>query len=100
MNTRQLGFLSMLGILAAGRATAQGAPSAPVVSEQHSGTSTRLQAVSAVNERVVWVSGVRATWARTVDGGATWVADSMPRPDSWLEFRDVHAVSADRAWLL
>jgi photosystem II stability/assembly factor-like uncharacterized protein len=24
----------------------------------------------------------------------------MKAPDSWLEFRDVHAVSADRAWLL
>ena len=100
MNSRQLALFVVLGLLAAGRAMAQGAPSAPVVTEQHSGTTARLQAVSAVDERVVWVSGVRATWARTLDGGATWVADSMRGPDSWLEFRDVHAASADRAWLL
>ena len=89
----------MLGILAAGQSAAQGAPPAPILTEQHSGTSARLQAVSAVNERVVWVSGIRATWARTADGGATWASDSM-KTDSWIEFRDVHAVSADRAWLL
>ncbi|HTK31802.1 MAG TPA: hypothetical protein VL332_07545 [Candidatus Saccharimonadaceae bacterium] len=92
-------LVGMLGILTVERATAQGGPTAPVVTEQHSGTSARLQAVSAVSERVVWVSGIRATWARTLDGGATWVADSM-KADAWLEFRDVHAVSADRAWLL
>ena len=99
MNTRLLALVGLLGVLAAERATAQGAPLAPVVTEQHSGTSALLQAVSAVDERVVWASGHRATWARTVDGGATWVADSM-KSDSWLEFRDVHAASADRAWLL
>jgi photosystem II stability/assembly factor-like uncharacterized protein len=100
MNTRLLALVGTLGMLAAQRTTAQVAPSTPILTEQHSGTSARLQAVSAVNERVVWVSGVRATWARTLDGGATWAADSMKGPDSWMEFRDVHAVSADRAWLL
>jgi photosystem II stability/assembly factor-like uncharacterized protein len=84
----------------AGRAKAYGATPGPVVMEQHSGTTARLQAVSAVNDRVAWVSGIRATWARTLDGGATWTADSMSSADSWLEFRDVHAASADRAWLL
>jgi len=95
---RVVAIVGMLGMLAAGRARAHGAAPAPVVTEQNSGTRARLQAVSAVSERVVWASGIRATWARTLDGGATWVADSMA--DSWLEFRDVHAVSADRAWLL
>jgi photosystem II stability/assembly factor-like uncharacterized protein len=100
MNTGLLALIGMLGMVAAGRAMAQAPPAAPVVTEQHSGTSALLQAVSAVDERVVWVSGHRATWARTLDGGATWVADSMKSPDSWLQFRDVHAVSADHAWLL
>lgn len=53
----------------------------------------------AVDERVVWVSGQRGTWARTTDGGATWVSGRVPGADS-LEFRDVHATSADTAWLL
>ena len=100
VNTRRLILVATLGLLAAGRATAESALPAPVLTEQKSGTTARLQAVSVVSERVVWASGVRATWARTLDGGATWRADSMAGPDSWLEFRDVHAVSADRAWLL
>jgi photosystem II stability/assembly factor-like uncharacterized protein len=58
-----------------------------------------LQAVSAVDERTVWVSGVAGTYARTVDGGATWVAGVVPGADS-LQFRDVHAVSADTVYLL
>ena len=66
---------------------------------QESGTDVLLQAVSAVDENVVWVSGHGGTWARTLDGGATWVARVMPGADT-LQFRDVHALDADRAWLL
>jgi len=98
MNARMRVLLGMLVLIASRRASSDGSPPAPVVTEQHSGTTARLQAVCAVNERVAWASGIRATWARTLDGGATWVADSMA--DSWLEFRDVYASSADRAWLL
>jgi photosystem II stability/assembly factor-like uncharacterized protein len=58
-----------------------------------------LIGVHAVDERVVWVSGQRGTWVRTTDGGATWTTGRVPGADS-LEFRDVHAVSADTAWLL
>ena len=66
---------------------------------QTSGTSALLQAVSPVSDRVVWVSGHRGTWARTLDGGANWVTGSVPGADS-LQFRDVHAASADSAWLM
>ncbi|HTM58178.1 MAG TPA: hypothetical protein VL123_07160 [Candidatus Udaeobacter sp.] len=97
MTTRVLALIGIL-VIPAGPADAHGGPSRPVVTVQHSGTTARLQAVSAVNERVAWASGIRATWSRTLDGGATWSADSMG--DSWLEFRDLYAVSADRAWLL
>lgn len=76
------------------------AAAAPLLEEQTSGTTALLQAVSAVNDRVVWVSGHRATWARTTDGGATWQVGAMTGPDSVLQFRDVHAVSADEAYLL
>jgi photosystem II stability/assembly factor-like uncharacterized protein len=58
-----------------------------------------LQAVSAVNASVVWVSGHRGTFARTTDGGLTWRAGVVPEADS-LQWRDVHAVSADTAYLL
>ncbi len=71
----------------------------PILEAQSSGTTALLQAVSVVDENIVWVSGHRATYARTVDGGATWEAGVVPGPDS-LQFRDVHAVDAKTAYLL
>jgi len=75
-----------------------GAPT-PVLERQASGTAALLQAVSPVDENVVWVSGHRGTWGRTLDGGATWTTGVVPGADT-LQFRDVHAHSADIAWLL
>lgn len=66
---------------------------------QTSNTTALLIAVSAVNDRVVWVSGSRGTYVRTTDGGATWKAGQVPGADS-LQFRDVHAVDANTAYLL
>jgi len=68
-------------------------------STQDSGTSERLIAVSPVSDRVVWAGGTGGTYLRTTDGGATWSAGTVPGADS-LQFRDVHAVSADAAYLL
>lgn len=70
------------------------------ITKQESHTTALLQAVRAVDDTVVWVSGHRATWVRTVDGGRTWVAGTMTGPDSTLQFRDVEAVSATTAYLL
>jgi len=64
-----------------------------------SGTTQRLQAISAVNEDVVWVSGLGGTYVRTVDGGATWTAAVVSGADT-LQFRDVHAFDAETAFLL
>jgi len=71
----------------------------PRVELQHSGVDVLLQAVSPVNESVVWVSGHGGTWLRTLDGGASWSGGTVPDADT-LQFRDVHAISADVAWLL
>jgi photosystem II stability/assembly factor-like uncharacterized protein len=71
----------------------------PTLVPQVSGTASLLQAVSPVSEDIVWVSGHRGTYARTTNGGGTWVAEIVPGADS-LQFRDVHAVSADVAYLL
>ena len=71
----------------------------PILKHQTSGTTVLLQAVSVVDDRVVWVSGHGATFARTVDGGETWVPGVVPGPDT-LQFRDVYAVSAETAYLL
>lgn len=71
----------------------------PVLDVQQSGTTALLQAVSAVDERIVWVSGHAGTYVRTLDGGETWVAGRVPGADT-LQFRDVHAIGADTAWLM
>lgn len=73
---------------------------APTVLDQVSGTTALLQAVSAVNERTLWVSGHRATVLRTTDGGATWLMRPVTGADSTLQFRDVHALSDKVAWVL
>ncbi len=72
---------------------------APTITEQVSGTTAGLIAVSAVNEQVVWVSGTRGTVLRTLDGGDTWSIRPVPGGEQ-LQFRDIHAVSADTAWVL
>src|SRR2546427_5496323 len=63
------------------------------ITEQQSHATALLQAVSAVDDSVVWVSGHQATWVRTVDGGRTWAPGAMTGPDSALELRDVEAAS-------
>jgi photosystem II stability/assembly factor-like uncharacterized protein len=67
--------------------------------EQTSGTTALLIAVSPVNENVVWASGSLGTWLRTTDGGITWRSGRVAGADS-LQFRDVHAVDASTAYLL
>jgi photosystem II stability/assembly factor-like uncharacterized protein len=66
---------------------------------QTSGTTALLIAVSPVNDQIAWLSGARGTYVRTTDGGTTWRAGQVPGADS-LQFRDVHAVDANTAYLL
>ncbi len=98
MNARRLLALVPLVILVQA-ATGPDGWRPPKVEQQVSGTTARLQAVWAVDERVVWASGTRGTFTRTTDGGTTWRAGTVPGADS-LEFRDVHAFDADHAVLL
>ena len=94
LSARRLAVLvSLLGCTNASPAAA------PQLTEQHSGVTVRLQAVSPVDASVVWASGVHGTWLRTTDGGNSWTHGVVSGADS-LEFRDVHAVSADVAYLL
>lgn len=71
----------------------------PLLEPQRSGTDALLIGIGVVDDSVVWVSGARGTWLRTLNGGATWAAGMVPGADS-LQFRDVHAVSATTAYLL
>ncbi len=72
---------------------------APTLTPQQSGTTSRLQAISPVNARVAWASGVNGTFVVTTDGGDTWRAGVVPGAEA-LEFRDVEAVSDRVAYLM
>ncbi len=94
-----LGPLIVLSACSRPVSTVAPAPPRLVLETQQSGTTALLQAVSAVNDTVVWVSGHKGTWLRTLDGGATWHVGKVAGADS-LQFRDVQAVSADTAFLM
>ena len=55
-----------------------------------SGTSASLRGLSVVDDSIAWASGTRGTVIRTLDGGNTWIADSIPGAGSM----DLRAVSA------
>src|SRR6267378_2352679 len=42
------------------------------------GPHTSLRGLSAVNDKIVWVSGSAGTVGRTFDGGATWTWSTVP----------------------
>jgi photosystem II stability/assembly factor-like uncharacterized protein len=63
-----------------------------------SGCTTDLRGVSAPGGTVVWATGAKGTILRTLDG-LHWEARPAPEGDT-LDFRDVHALDAQRAWVL
>lgn len=71
----------------------------PSLTAQTAGTAASFIGMSPVDENIVWISGTQGTYARTVNGGATWQAGVVPGADS-LQFRDVYAVDATTAYLL
>lgn len=72
---------------------------APALTTQTSGSEALFIGISPVDDHVVWISGTGGTFGRTLDGGATWQIAVVPGADS-LQFRDVHAVDAETAYLL
>jgi len=74
-------------------------PALPRWEEQKSGTAARLRGVSAVDENVVWASGSNGTVVKTIDGGLNWQL-SVVAGAAGLDFRDVHAVNANTAYVL
>src|SRR5207237_3688887 len=55
--------------------------------------------LSAVDEKIAWASGSNGTFVRTTDSGAHWQANVVPAAAD-LDFRDVHGVDANTAYLL
>jgi len=72
---------------------------AQTLTVQTSNTTAGLRGVWAVSDKIVWASGTKGTYLRTLDGGATWTAAAVPDAQN-LDFRDVQGVDADTAFLL
>jgi photosystem II stability/assembly factor-like uncharacterized protein len=66
---------------------------------QSSGTNAEFRGLAAISPTVVWASGTRGRVARTTDGGRTWTIDSVPEATG-LDFRDIAARGAARAWAM
>ena len=58
------------------------------------GSAASLRGISAVSDRVVWVSGSGGTILRTTDGGGTW--ESMKGLPADLDFRAIHTYDGKR----
>ena len=62
-------------------------------------TKASLRGLSVVSENVVWASGTGGTILRTVDGGKTWSIIKVPGAEK-LDFRDIEAFDAEKAYIL
>ncbi|MBL0940612.1 MAG: oxidoreductase [Gemmatimonadaceae bacterium] len=71
----------------------------PRITPVTSGVTPLLQSVHAAGDSVVWAAGHRGTVLRSRDAGRTWEKLPTPSGDS-LEYRDVHGMGADTAWIL
>jgi len=90
-------LLATLGATAQGIWVSQATNFTPV--------SSGVRYISAVDTNVVWICSYdgsgggasRQDFSRTVDGGATWTAGTVPCPTSH-DWSMINAVSADSAW--
>src|SRR5215467_8957790 len=67
--------------------------------EQETDVKVRLRGVSTLDLKTAWASGNNGTFLRTADGGAHWEAGTVPSATD-LDFRDVHGVDANTAYLM
>ncbi|MHC1703290.1 MAG: WD40/YVTN/BNR-like repeat-containing protein [Tenuifilaceae bacterium] len=55
-----------------------------------------LRGVDVLDDKIVWVSGSKGTFARSIDAGLSWQSGTINN-DTLLDFRDIHAFSAESA---
>jgi photosystem II stability/assembly factor-like uncharacterized protein len=105
MNLRSIDprlLLALAVFASAGLSRPQSAPSRmPVLAwqVQKSGVEASLRGVSVIDENTAWASGSQGTVLRTVDGGKSWQAVSVPGMGR-TDFRDIEAFDAETAVVL
>ncbi len=62
-------------------------------------TTADFRGLCVVNAKVVWVSGTKGVYVRTIDGGKTLTVGTVPGAEK-LDFRDVEAFGENTAYLL
>jgi photosystem II stability/assembly factor-like uncharacterized protein len=67
--------------------------------KQVSNTEASFRSVCAVSDKIVWVSGSKGTFVKTLDGGKNWTTTQVQGAEN-LDFRDVHAFDAETAILM
>ncbi|GAA3453231.1 WD40/YVTN/BNR-like repeat-containing protein [Dactylosporangium matsuzakiense] len=89
----------VLGLAVVAAVSGFGRPGPPSWRLLDSGSTAQFRGLSAVSDRIAWVSGTGGTVLRTVDGGRTW--RSVGPPDTAaLQFRDIEAFDAFHAVIL
>ena len=63
------------------------------------GPHSSLRGLSAVDDKIVWVSGSRGTVCKSLDGGATWTWMTIPGYEK-RDFRDIEAFDAKTAVIM
>ena len=74
-------------------------PPVPVATPQSSNSEALFIGISIVDDQTAWISGTAGSYGITTDGGQNWHIGTVPGADS-LQFRDVHAVNNQVAYLL
>ena len=64
-----------------------------------SGLPASLRGLSAVNDKIIWVSGSNGTVGKSLDGGKTWSWMTVPGFEK-RDFRDIEAFDAKTAIIM
>lgn len=94
-----IGITAVFLLLTVGTPPLKGNDTVPGWEMQKSGTTASLRGVCAVSETTAWASGSNGTFLRTIDGGKTWHAGTIPGAAA-LDFRDVQAFEKNTALVL
>ncbi|MBV6647621.1 MAG: hypothetical protein KI790_19340 [Cyclobacteriaceae bacterium] len=89
------GWLKVSAILVMAGLSCQEAQLGYKFEKQPQITKSLLIGLDIFDHSTVWASGTDATVIRTLDGGSTW--QSWQHQEDSLQFRDIHAISADDA---